>query len=706
MTAGEPASLAGLFAPAGVAVVGASPSPSRAGGRVFGHLLDHGYATAYPVNPRYHEVRGITCHPGIEDVPGPVDLAVICVSAPRVPEVLRACGRRRVKAAIVHSDGFGPRDGDGLAQQLRDAWSAAGLRMLGPNTNGLRVASTGMLADASTGLAISPAAPTAPIAMITQSGGLGSFFGSVFLQSRGVGARYLVDTGNEFDIDAAEVLSYLAGEPELAAVGLILESCRDGRRLVAAVTRAVAAGVRVLILKLATGGAGASAAESHAGAIAGRFDVFRQLLEAAGARVCEQPRPFVDALALCGRGAVPAGPGVGIVTGSGGFGVLAADLAGRAGLRLPQPTVPPTEAAREVLPLARFANPADLSAQGQQPAAAVARGVEFHAAQPNLDCIAVMQPHSLLHPRLRPEITAGLIEGATQVKVPLYVCGMAAKQTADELWQAARISVFESPDDLFGALGLLVGDPDRAAGADRPPAPPATAATAAGTAGAATAVGTAVVGTAVVGTAAREALAGAPGLPLVREQTVGSAAAAQAFAAQAGGPIVLKVHAPAYAHKSELGLVIGPVAGDEVVAAYQTLARRRDRLGGGDLVAAVFEQGVEIALGMLRDPSFGPVLMAGAGGRLVELLGDVAFAPAPVTLTEADRLLSGLKVSALLRGYRGAPPADIDALTRAMVSLSELAAGADFAYRQVDINPVIVRGPGQGVVAVDYLLVT
>jgi acyl-CoA synthetase (NDP forming) len=400
----------------------------------------------------------------------------------------------------------------------------------------------------------------------------------------------------------------------------------------------------------------------------------------------------VEALALCGRGTIPAGPNVGIVTGSGGFGVLATDVGERLGLKFPQPTVPATDDMRKYMTRARFANPTDLSAQGETPDKTLAKGIEFLAAQPGLDCIMAMQPHSLLHPRLRPLIMDGLIEGAKAVKVPLFVCGMAAEETQRELWERARITTFESPDDLLAAVALIAGPPEgEVAPADKDETlavrPEAVA-----------------TSNALIGEAARKVLEGLSGLELVREATLDSESAAAAFAQDVGRPIMLKVQVPGLAHKSEHGFVVGPVEGDAVTAAYRTLVARRDAAGEGAITAEVFEQGVEVALGAFVDPSFGPVVMVGAGGRLIELLEDVSFAPAPVGIEAAHRMIARLKANALLRGYRGAKPADMEALAQAIVTLSKLVTTPGFAHTQIDINPIVVREEGKGAVAVDYVL--
>jgi acyl-CoA synthetase (NDP forming) len=682
MTATSTDDLAGLFAPRGVAVVGASPHLSRAGGRVLRHLVDFGYSGGiYPVNPKYQAVCGKRCYPSVLEVPGPVDLVVICIPAPHVPGVLRDCGTRDVKAVVVHSDGFGGSWERGLGQQLRATWLESGLRVLGPNTNGLRVSTTGMFADASSGLGIAGFSP-GPVAVITQSGGLGSYFGSTFLRQRGVGTKYLIDTGNEMDIDAADCLTYVAEDPEVLAVGLILESCRDGRRLAAATRRAVELGKQVIMVKLATSAASSAAAASHSGAIAGRFDVFRQVLTEAGAKVCPGTRQFADALAICGRGRVPAGPGIGIVTPSGGFGVLASDFGDRLGLTFPQPVSPPSEDLRKELPLASFANPFDLSTQHRNPATTLAHGIEYLASQPGIDSIVVWQPHALLNPDRRAGVISGLESAAQQFGIPFFLCGAAPQATRDELWASSRIISFESPDDLLTALGLLVGSDSR------PAATPSAAETSAAT----------------VGDQATAALSTAKEIEFVRRATPGSAAAAVQFATELGRPVILKLQAAHHAHKTELGLVVGPVKGNAITSAYAELDNKREFLGEGEITVEAFEEGVEIALGALTDPSFGRIVMVGAGGRLVELLGDVSFAPAPVTPERARQMIERLTVYHLLSGYRGSPPADIDALVRALVSLSRLVSDPRFDYTQVDLNPIIVRPTGEGAVAVDCLL--
>jgi acyl-CoA synthetase (NDP forming) len=674
-----------MFRPRGIAVVGAGPELTKPGGRVLRHLLDGGYRGAiYPVNPKYREVADHACFQSIADVPDPVDLAVICVGAGHVPSVVRACGRRGIGAAVVHSDGFGAFDAPGAGADLREAWQESNLRVIGPNSNGLRTPGEGVLADASSGLAL-VATIDSPVAIITQSGGLGAYFGPIRLHAAGVGPRYLIDTGNEMDVDAAECLRYFADDPGLSAVGLILEGCRDGRRLVEAVRYATAAGQRMIMLKLAVNKQSALAAKSHTGAIAGRFDVFAQVLTEAGALVCSGPREFVTALALCGRRMVPRGPGIGVITGSGGFGVVAGDLSERYGLTVPLPTRDPSAELRGQLPLAVFSNPMDISTQQAGIETTMRSAVRYMSGQPGVDSILVYQPHGLLNPRLREQLLNALLAADAEVDQPLFVCGEVPVAVRERFWHSRHITAVEYPEDVLEVIGGLTGHrpvPDDArsvAGGD----PQAAAA--------------------VIGAAARDVLATQPGIELVQVAPVESAEAALRFVEAIAKPVMLKGFAPGAAHKTELGLVLGPVDASGAEEAYRTLATRLAALGGGEIAAEVYEEGVELALGMFRDPTFGPVVMVSAGGRLVELFDDASFAPAPVDAEEAARLLGRLRAFPTLAGYRGGKRLDLAAAAQAVAGFSALVSRPDFPYSQADVNPLIVRGNGAGAVAVDYV---
>lgn len=684
--------LAGLFEPRGIAVVGASEHMSRFGGRVLRHLVDFGYQGAiYPVNPKYDEVLGLRSYATLADVPDPVDLVVICIPAPHVAAVIEEAGVRGLRAAVVHSDGFV--DDPAMFDELRAVWKKSGLRVVGPNTNGVRVASTGMFADASSGLATA-GFESGPIGVITQSGGLGAYFGSTYLRQRGVGSKYLIDTGNEMDVNTADCLEWMADDPEVTAIGLLLESARDGRRLVAAIRRAIDQGKTVVLLKLATNTLSLQAAASHSGAIAGRFDVFSQILAESGAKMCTSPRSFADALMLCAKGKAPAGPGIGVVTPSGGFGVLAGDLAGAVGLHFPQPAVAAPQELRDALPLATFANPLDVSGQHRKSENLLGQGVRYLAGQPGISSIVVWQPHTLLNAQREPGIVAGLTDAARAIDTPVYLCGSIPEASRKRLWDEGGILCFDSPDDIIGAVGLLVGEPGTDAVVASPTEPAADASDSHES-------GTREV---VVGQDASGVLAGAS-VELVRTETVADAAAATRFAAEIGRPIMLKVQSAAHAHKTEAGLVVGPVTGDDIAPLFEQLARRRDAVGGGTVTAESFEVGVEVAIGILQDLSFGAIVMVGAGGKLVELLEDVSFAPAPVDAGTARAMIERLALSRLLHGFRGSEPSDVDALVDSIVAISRLAADPEFPYDEADVNPIMVRVKGQGAVIVDALFV-
>lgn len=679
-----------LFEPRGVVVVGASPHRSRAGGRVIRHLVDAGYqGTVWGVNPKYRVIAGRKAFPRVRDVPDGVDLAVICVPAEHVLSVLDDCAERGIRAAVLHADGFGRSWTSGPGLVLEQARVRCALRILGPNTNGLRIATSGMFADASTGLAVDPNVASS-VAVVTQSGGLATYFGWSFLQKRGVGTKYLIDSGNEIDVDASDCIEYVSNDPDINAIGLILESLKDGRRLAEATRIAVDRGKTVVVLHVATGTASRRAAATHSGAVAGRVDVFRQVMTDAGAKVCHGTRQFADALAISGAGRMPAGRRLGVVSTSGGFGVLAADIAERSGLVLPELAEEPSEEFKVEFPNATFANPFDMAPQHRRPTSTMARGIGFLARQPNIDMVLSWQHHVLLNPRRSPGVVAGLVAAARRCGKPLFVCGATTADIRAELWRRGGIMSFDSPDDAVQALGLLVGGEFGGETTEAAPngAPPVEVAP--------------DPSRVVVGDEAHAAMKGS-GIEFVRSEPVDSAAEARALARGAGS-IMLKLQVPGQAHKTELGHVLGPLPPDEIAAAFDRLRADQEEQPDGVIVAEPYVEGVELAIGSVQDPSFGRLVMAGAGGQLVELLADVGFAAAPTTEAAARAMLTRLRIYPLLTGHRGRPAADVDALVAAIVSLSQWISRPDFDFDEVDLNPVIVRPAGRGAVAVDCAL--
>ena len=675
-------SLDALFRPRGIAVVGASADELKPGGRTLHILRSFGYAGAiYPVTPSHNEIDGLPCFASIADVPGPVDVAVMCISASRMSQAVRDAAAAGVKVAVVYASEF---NGDAEAIARRDELSQVqqetGIRILGPNTIGSRgIVQDGVFATFSHEIesGITPGG----VAIVAQSGGLGVYFGSAFLRTRGPGTRYLVDTGNELDITAAEVIENFSADPEVSCIGAILEGSHDGRRLLAAISAAAAAGKPVVLLKTGRTDAAAASLASHTGSIAGTLGLFEVAARDAGAIVADDETAFVDIIALLEAGIRPKGRRLGIVTPSGGFAIMALDAADRYGLQVPPPTDPPTPAEAVVLASGDLANPFDYTSRGAVTNETLKLSLQWMVRQ-NVDAVLFWQAGSLFLDWRQRLLHEALDVVLPLSPVPIIGCGLAPDMFVQEL-KDRGVMWFEEPTRAVRAIAL---DAPPAVGVDAPaPSEHADAETP----------------YVVVGTAARNLL---DFIPHVRTTIVESAADAER--ASADGPVVLKVESSAHPHKSEFGLVSNLVAGVDAARGFEQIDAARALLGIQEpIVVQPVERGVELVMGGFTDAVFGPCVMVGLGGIHVEIFADVQLAVAPIDHAKAYSMLTSLKSWPLLNGARGAAPSDVTAVADALVGLSQFMSEHAEQWQAVDLNPVIVRAQGEGLVAVDALLV-
>jgi len=649
-----PQGLAAFFAPRSVAVIGASADRSRAGGRVLQTLATAGYpGRVIPVNPNQTRINDLPCHPSILAVPEPVDLVAICVPADRVPDIIRECGQAGVRGAVVFADGF--RDAAlraALGDALAEARARSGLRMIGPNTIGIRHSESRAYVTFSS--ATESELMPGPIATIAQSGGMSGVLGVTQLRRRGLGPRCVIDTGNEFDVDVADCIAHVAEDPGTTCISVLAEGARDGRRLADAIRNATARGKHVVFLKTGRSTAALEQVASHTGALAGRAELFDAAMRDAGACVVRDEMELMDAVVLHGFNRAPKGRRLGAVTPSGGYAILAVDAAEQFGMEFPPPVLAPTPEQRDQVKLGTFDNPFDMSSTISSGPRGLETSLHWMASQPNIDAILLWQAAILDNPGPQPRVYEALADLVAQTDKPVFGCGLTTPDFEARLRELG-VLWFEEPTRLVRALSVVA---------------PAVAARDVNAA--------AVTHRRVVtGARARDVLAGLPGLPHVPTVAIADAAAAQrAMQALDADRVILKVESEHIAHKTEFGLVSGPI-----------------------------ERGVELALGAYLDPAFGPSVMVALGGIYLEILRDAQFAPAPVTEQQAREMVLRLKAADILRGARGRKPADIEAVARAIAALSRFIVDHADRYAEIDINPLIVREAGKGVVAVDALLV-
>lgn len=685
-----------LLAPRSVAILGASEDLNRLNGRPLKFLIRAGYkGRIFPVNPKYSEIAGHKCYPDVASIPEPVDLAIVGVPARLVIDSIRALGQKKVLAAIVFASGFGEMGAEG--QQLERALvaeaRAQGVRVLGPNGLGLINAFDGMLATFSQyGNGETPAGP---IAFVTQSGAFGTAIAALGRQ-RGLGLGYFVNTGNEADVDFVAAMSAVLEDARIKVGIGYIEGLKDGAGFRALARRAATVGKPLVVAKVGRTGAGARAASSHTGSLAGEDAVFGAVARQFAVVRARNDGQLLDFAEVFATTPLPEGRGVAVITQSGGAGVMMADRAEELGLEVPVLADATRAKLKGVLPdFGALGNPVDVTAQFIADPASLRETMRIVLDDPKVSVAVVwFQLMTEFVDRLLP-IFAEIKQAARK---PFVVVWVAGPPEGIKRLRELGIAVLAAAEPAIDAVGALIEYAEakrRLLAAPEKIALPSPTRLPAG----AGAVPTADAGKALA----------AFGVPLVATLMAKDADAAATAAAALGYPVALKIESADLPHKTEAGGVRLGLEDAQAVraAAAEILASARafkpDARIAGVAVQAMAPPGVEVVVGLKRDPVFGMVVMAGLGGIFVEVLKDVSFRAAPIDEAEALRMLDELKGAKVLAGARGRPAADRAALARLIAAVSRFGAAHADRLAELDLNPVIA-GPG-GAVAVDWLMV-
>ena len=697
------AGLGAVFSPRRVALVGASERPGTVGRLLWDNLADFP-GDVVPVC-QAGSVCGTTAYPGLREVPGLLDLAVVATPAATVPDIVRAAADKGVGAVVVLSAGFAETGPDGARLQA-DAVAAAragNVRLVGPNCFGVQNADLPLNASIATGTPLGGGG----VSIVTQSGSYGMAVHTLAAEEA-LRVAKVYAAGNKAEISDAELLAYLREDPATTVICLMLESITDARRFFDEACRTTP--VKPVIAAVgARTGAGRRAALSHTASLASDEAVRDAALAQAGVvRVRTGLEVFDAARALAGQRA-PAGRRAAVLTNSGGIGVELADLLADEGLEVPELSPSLQAALRPLLPgYASVRNPVDTTPAWSRFTTAYPGAIDLLARSGEVDLIV-----PVLVQRAATGEVAQAVRDAVQrlradgVLVPVYVCWVAPRgaQPHADLLQQAGVPCYAWPDRTARAVGAAVRCGLRRATAPPPASSPAAAA--AGSAAAppprdcpaAGAAGSSAVRhdhllnfTAANGlltaAAARDLLAGA-GIPVIETAVCDSPSAAAVAAGRLGYPVVAKVDHPALTHKTDAG---GVRLGLATAAAVRDAARGLLALADGAAVLVQPQvQGVELVVGGIRDPEFGPVVMAGLGGVLVEAWRDVRLAVAPVDEAAAVALLRSLRGAAVLDGLRGGPPVDVRAVADVIVRVGQLLADVP-QIAELDLNPVLASG--------------
>ena len=694
--------LSAVFRPRAIAVVGASDDPVKIGGRPLAFLLRHGYAgRVFPVNPSRATVQGLPAFPSIAAIPEAVDLAVVVVPAERVLAALEEAAAKGIRAAIVFSSGFAEVGETGRAQQarLRALAERTGLRIIGPNCQGFahlpsRLVATFASPFLDTGLA------TGPIAMVSQSGAMA---GMIYEMARaaGLGLNYWVSTGNEADVQAAEILAEVVEDPETRVALCYLEDVKDAGRLRLALARAHRRGVPVFVLKSGRSAAGRRAASSHTGALAGEDAVYEAAFAEWGAIRCADPTELLT-LPQAFLRYQEAGHRVAVVSNSGGLGVLSVDLCADLGLAPAEFSPETTAVLRGALPdFAAAANPVDLTAQMLTDPGMLMRVLPALERDPGVDAI-VFQIALLGAATDLARLVADVASVARHTrKVVAVSC---PQRPVVDAFRAGGVLAFEDPSVALRSLACLAratlrrpGWLERTAIALPPPAVAPTLPPGRGSGD-------------FLNEWESQRLLAPYHLPLVDTVFISAAAAAPDAADQLGYPVVVKICSAALPHKSDVGgVALGLSDRAAVVEACRRIeaevaARAPGAATEGFLVQRQARGALELALGVKTDPVFGPVVMVGSGGILIEVLRDFRLLLTPIDAAAAREALRALRIGPLWEGVRGSGPLDLEAAVDLLVRLGEAARGLSPTVSEIDLNPVLVGRRGEGVTVLDALV--
>ncbi len=687
--------------PRSVAIVGASRDPSSIGALLVRNVKRCGFTgPIYPVNPHATTIEELPTFAKVSAIGAPVDLAVIAVPAALVEEAVADCAGAGVHGVLVISSGFAEVSAAGreAEQRLRQLVRGSGMRMVGPNCMGVLNTDPAVSLNATF-------APTWPpvgnIGMLSQSGALGLAILD-YVRSLNIGISTFVSVGNKADVSSNDLLSYWADDPRTNVIVLYLESFGNPHRF-GRIAPEVARHKPIIAVKSGRSAAGTRAASSHSAALASLDVAVDALFEQAGVIRTNTLEELFDVAALLSTQPVPSGPRVGVVTNAGGPGILLADACEAQGLKLPELSAESLQGLRQLLPPhAGLANPIDLiaSATPEQ----FERAISIVGADPNIDSVVVI--YIPLSTRQAEVIAAAIAHGAAEVPAakPVLSVFISSKGAPAILSGGARghLPSYSFPENAAMALAMAErygrwrrrprGVPfvlDRFAQATIRAVVDRVLSTATGP------VWLAQKDIAVILRAA--------GVPFAAAEQASPADAVE-VAEQKGYPLVAKAIAPGVIHKSDVGgVIMGLESPADVQAAVDTLIERMRAVGApleGILLQREIRGGIEALVGVTTDPTFGPLVVCGLGGILVEVLRDVAFRLTPVTDVDAAEMIAKLRASKLLDGYRGAPAGDREALAGVILRVSALVEIVP-ELRELDLNPVKVLEPGKGAIVVD-----
>lgn len=698
-----------LFNPKSVAVIGASNNLNSLGGQVIRHLRENGYSgDIYPVNQRYEEIQGLQCYSTISHVPHEVDLVLIIIRAQLVEDVLKECGKKGIRHAIVYSAGFSELGEEGIALQKKivDTARENDIAFLGPNCQGFMNIPASVFAGFGSVFEARPFY-AGKVSMVTQSGGFGYSAVNV-AQEQGLGFNTIVSTGNEAAIKSEDIIDYFINDCETEIISAYIEGLKSPKELLHLGKKALAKEKPFLVWKVGRSEVGSKAAASHTGSMAGNAELYDALFKQTGIIPIEDIYDLIDFTAVYEQKKLPKGKGLGIVTVSGGAGVLASDKSSEFGLEIPQLNSDAREELAKVIPeFASTMNPIDVTAQLFNEPHLLKKALEIVVEDENIDMLMILNAN--MHGSLGTEVAEAIASVANATDKPIVVSWSARDHLNEKGFNILKensIPNFKTPVRGVLALSNLSyfseairkGNKERTfIDIDKQHR---------------TETLTIVESLTKIPTEyeAKKILNnyGISAPPQHLAKDVESACKA---AQNMGYPVVIKVMSSELLHKTEAKAVKINIQDEETLRkAYEEVLVNTKTYDesihiDGVLVTPMITNSVECILGIQNDPQFGPAIMFGLGGVYTEVLKDINFRIPPLTYDEALEMVREIKSYPILEGVRGNQASDIEALVNAIVRLSMFAHDYRDYILELDINPLFVLPEGKGVVAGDALII-
>lgn len=688
-----------MFSPKSIAIIGASEGKGKISARPLTLLKQSGYkGEIYPVNPKYEEISGYKCYKNIESLPENIDLAIIAIKASEVLPALESLAKRSIKSAVVFSSGFSEigEEGYDAQRRLTEFIERTGIPVCGPNSLGLYNLKDGVLAT----FAVVEFEKMDPIAFITQSGAVGTFTYRL-MNELGLGYQYSVSTGNEAGVDFFDYVKYFSKQKEIKAIGGYLEGARNFDKMNEAIELCQLNDKPFVLMKVGTSEKGAQAATSHTASLAGNASIYSSYFKKKNVIQVNDEEELIDTLTLFTKAKIsPQRGGVALVTTSGGAGIIMTDRCEENEIQLAELTPKTRSKLKDILPaFAAIENPIDVTAQIVYNPDKLLECLDVVLADEQVEvCVLYLQTMDAVASNIIPKLS----QISRETNKTFVVCWTAALEKTKELLRNSEICWVPTPSRAIKAVKNFMQynkqkdllskqlhvEPERL---------------------------TAPVSMDFISGALNEfegkKKLSQYGISIPKGNLVNRIEDAMKTADLIGYPVVLKAVSKQIAHKSDAGAVkINIQTEDELKLAYEEVLANAKKYDPnveiqGILVEKMIDNGIEVIIGAVQDPLFGPSIMFGLGGVFVEVLKDVVMRPAPVTKFDAYEMIQSIKGYPLLKGFRGTGPYDIDALAETIVKVSEFCMDQKDWLHELDINPVIVHEEGKGVTALDALIV-